>query len=45
MSTAEDVMFDGDVLQHPTTPVMKETNMKKKETMKKAIMARPKSGI
>jgi len=36
-------MLDGDVLQQPTMPVMKETNMKKKETMKKAIIARPKS--
>lgn len=40
---AEDVMFDGEVLQHPTTPVVKETNMKKKATMKRAIMERPMS--
>jgi len=36
-------MLEGLVLQHPTIPVMKETNMKKKATMKKAIIARPKS--
>lgn len=34
-------MLDGDVLQQPTTPVMKETNMKKKVTMKRAIMDLP----
>ncbi len=43
MRIAEDVMFDGDVLQQPTIPVVKETNMKKKATMKSAIMARPMS--
>ena len=37
-------MFDGDVRQQPTNPVMKATNMKKKLTMKNAIIARPKSG-
>ncbi len=44
ISTAEEVMFDGDVRQQPTNPVMKATNMKKKLTMKNAIIARPKSG-
>ena len=44
MSTAEEVMLEGEVRQQPTMPVTKETNMKKKLTMKKAIMARPKSG-
>ena len=36
--------LDGDVLQHPTIPVVKDTNMKKKATMKSAIMERPMSG-
>jgi hypothetical protein len=45
MRMAEAVMFDGDVLQHPTTPVMKETNMKKKATMNKAIIDRPISAM
>lgn len=34
-------MFEGDVLQHPTIPVVNETNIKKKATMNRAIMARP----
>ena len=33
-------MLDGEVLQQPTTPVVKETNMKKKATMNRAIIAR-----
>ncbi len=41
MRVAEAVRFEGEVLQHPTTPVVKETNMKKKATMKRAIMERP----
>ncbi len=45
MRTAEAVIFDGDVLQHPTTPVIKLTNMKKKATMKSAIIERPMSAI
>ena len=40
MRTADAVILDGDVLQHPTTPVVNETNMKKKATMKSAIIAR-----
>ena len=44
MRIPEDVMLEGEVLQQPTMPVVKETNMKKKDTMKNAIMARPKSG-
>ena len=40
MRTAEAVMLDGEVLQQPTTPVVKETNMKKKATMNRAIIAR-----
>ena len=39
MRTADAVILDGDVLQHPTTPVVNETNMKKKATMKSAIIA------
>ena len=42
---ADDVMLEGDVLQQPTMPVVKETNMKKKATMKSAIIARPISGM
>lgn len=34
-------MLDGEVLQHPTMPVVKATNMKKNATMKRAIIARP----
>ncbi len=45
MRTAEAVILDGDVLQHPTTPVIKLTNMKKKATMKSAIIERPMSVI
>ena len=41
MSVADAVRFEGEVLQHPTTPVVKDTNMKKKATMNKAIMERP----
>jgi hypothetical protein len=44
MSVAEAVRLEGEVLQHPTMPVVKETNMKKKATMKSAIMERPMSG-
>ena len=40
---AEPLMFDGEVLQHPTTPVMNETNIKKKAVIKSAIIARPMS--
>ena len=40
---ADDVILDGDVLQQPTIPVVNETNMKKKATMKSAIIARPMS--
>ena len=35
------MILEGDVLQHPTTPVINETNMKKKAVMKSAIIARP----
>ena len=45
MRIADDVMLEGDVLQQPTIPVVKETNMKKKATMKRAIIARPISEI
>ncbi len=45
MRTAEAVIFEGEVLQHPTTPVMKLTNMMKNATMKSAIMERPISEI
>merc|ERR1719350_2441162 len=31
---AEAVMFEGEVFQHPLTPAVKETNMKKNPTMK-----------
>ena len=37
---AEAVMFDGEVFQQPRMPAVKETNMKKKPTMNRAIMAR-----
>ena len=40
IKTADACIFDGDVLQHPTIPVVNETNMKKKATMKSAIIAR-----
>ena len=43
MRMADDVILDGDVLQQPTIPVVNETNMKKKATMKSAIIARPMS--
>ena len=39
MRTADAVMFDGDVLQHPTTPVVKDTNIKKNATINNAIIA------
>lgn len=45
MRMADEVMFEGDVLQQPTMPVVNETNMKKKATMKSAIIARPMSEI
>ena len=45
ISMADEVILDGEVLQQPTTPVVKATNMKKKATMKRAIMARPISEI
>ena len=44
MRIPEDVMLEGEVLQQPTMPVVKETNMKKKDTMKRAIIPRPMSG-
>ena len=44
MRIPEDVMLDGEVLQQPTMPVVKETNMKKKDTMNSAIIPRPMSG-
>ena len=40
MRMAEAVMLDGDVFQQPMMPAVKETNMKKKPTRKRAIMAR-----
>jgi hypothetical protein len=43
MRMADEVMFEGDVLQQPTMPVVNETNIKKKATMKSAIIARPMS--
>ena len=42
---ADACILDGDVLQHPTIPVVNETNMKKKATMKSAIIARDISRI
>ena len=38
---ADPLILEGEVLQHPTTPVINETNMKKKAVMKSAIIARP----
>jgi hypothetical protein len=43
MRVAEAVRLEGEVLQQPTMPVVKETNMKKKATMKRAIIERPMS--
>lgn len=43
IKTPEAVIFDGEVLQHPTTPVMNETNMKKNEQINKAIIDLPMS--
>ena len=40
MRMAEAVMLEGEVFQQPRMPAVKETNMKKKPTMKRAIMAR-----
>ena len=40
MRMAEAVMFDGEVFQQPRMPAVKETNMKKNPTMKRAIIAR-----
>ena len=40
IKTADACILDGDVLQHPTIPVVNETNMKKKATIKSAIIAR-----
>ena len=40
MRMAEAVMLEGDVFQQPMMPAVKETNMKKKPTRNKAIMAR-----
>jgi hypothetical protein len=40
MRTAEAVMLVGEVFQQPRTPAVKATNIKKKPTMKRAIMAR-----
>ena len=40
MRMAEAVMLDGEVFQQPRIPAVKETNMKKNPTMKRAIMAR-----
>ena len=45
MRIAEAVMLDGEVFQQPRTPAVKETNMKKKPTMKRATMARLMSRI
>lgn len=45
IKTPEAVMFEGDVLQQPTIPVINETNMKKNEQMNKAIIDRPISKI
>ena len=39
MRIAEAVMFEGEVFQHPLTPTVKFTNMKKKPTMKRATIA------
>ena len=41
---AEAVMLEGDVFQQPRMPAVKETNMKKNPTMKRAIIARIISG-
>ncbi len=43
MSTADAVISVGLVFQHPLTPAMKETAMKKNPTINIAIMARPMS--
>ena len=43
MRVAEAVRLEGEVLQQPTMPVVKETNMKKNATMKRAIIERPMS--
>ena len=45
IKTADACILDGDVLQHPTIPVVNETNMKKKATIKSAIIARDISEI
>ena len=45
MRMAEAVMLDGDVFQQPMMPAVKETNMKKNPTMKRAIIARIISGV
>ena len=42
---AEAVMLEGEVFQQPLMPAVKETNMKKNPTMKRAIMARIISGV
>ena len=39
MRMAEAVMLDGDVFQQPRIPAVKATNMKKKPTINRAIMA------
>ena len=38
-------MLEGEVFQHPLMPAVKETNMKKNPTMKRAIIARIISGV
>ena len=43
MRMADEVMLEGEVRQQPTMPQVKDTNMKKKATMNRAIMARPMS--
>lgn len=44
MRIAVAVIFPGDLLQHPATPVQKATNITINETIKRAIAERPISG-
>lgn len=41
MTIAVAVIFPGDLLQHPATPVQKATKTAKKDKMKRAIIDRP----
>lgn len=44
MRIAVPVIFPGDLLQHPVTPVQKAAKTEMKEIMKRAIIERPISG-